>query len=87
MDKSTPRPWARIKQEIYSVELGPDHIPSIEELEANAALIVKVINLHDELVEALGAMRSYAIPGMNWTDEVGQLLLGLADKALAKAKE
>ena len=44
-------------------------------------------NVHDDLVAALDALRAYAIPGMNWTDEVRQALLDLVDKALGKAKE
>ena len=38
------------------------------------------------LYAALIAMRQMAIPGMNWTDEIGRQLLADADAALAKAE-
>jgi len=55
--------------------------------EAHARFIITAWNSHDRLVDALDALRAYCIPGMNWTDEVGQAVLNLADKALAAAKE
>lgn len=49
---------------------------------ANAHLFASSANLYD----ALAQIRAMCIPGMNWTDETGQLLLSLADAALAKAR-
>lgn len=40
-----------------------------------------------ELVETSSDVRSYCIPGMNWTDEVGELLLARLDAVLARAEE
>ena len=48
--------------------------------EANARLIAAA----PELLAALEAVRFYCIPGMNWTDEIGQELLAKADAAIAK---
>jgi hypothetical protein len=39
--------------------------------------------IRKRLAEALRGMRQWAIPGMNWTDEIGQALLAMADSALA----
>lgn len=39
-----------------------------------------------DLMAALQAVREMCIPGMNWTDEIGQKLLALADEAIRKAK-
>lgn len=39
-----------------------------------------------ELLEALETMRKWAIPGMNWTDDIRQEILALVDAAIAKAK-
>jgi hypothetical protein len=39
-----------------------------------------------ELLAALEDMRRWAIPGMNWTDEIGQELLAQTDAAIAKAR-
>lgn len=49
---------------------------------ANARLIAAA----PDLLAALEAVREMCIPGMNWTDEIGQELLRIADDALAKAK-
>lgn len=49
---------------------------------ANAHLIAAAPDLYNALVQ----VRSMCIPGMNWTDETGQLLLSIADAALAKAR-
>lgn len=54
--------------------------------EANAALIVRAVNCHADLLAALKALRSWCIPGMDWTDEIGRQLLADADEAIAKAK-
>lgn len=40
----------------------------------------------DELAAALHNMLASAIPGMNWTDEIGQLILSNAKTALAKVQ-
>jgi hypothetical protein len=42
---------------------------------------------HDNLLAALQNMRSMAIPGMNWTDAEGQLVLRMADEAIANATQ
>ena len=39
-----------------------------------------------DLMEALSNMVVSAVPGMNWTDETGQLMLRLARAAIAKAR-
>jgi len=50
---------------------------------ANARLIAA----SPDLLAALQAIRAWCIPGMNWTDEVAQGLLGQADAAIAKATQ
>ena len=61
LSKATPRPWVGFKYE-DTVELLPAMRKgstgvrcdiSTDERDANAALIVKAVNLHDELVAAL----------------------------------
>jgi hypothetical protein len=37
--------------------------------------------------DALIQLRKWCIPGMNWTDEVGQLLLALADASIVAARK
>jgi hypothetical protein len=38
------------------------------------------------LLEALETMRAWAIPGMDWTDDIGREILAVVDTAIAKAK-
>jgi len=56
----TPTPWYNIANDIYhESEYGSDPIASVcgecsfNQDQANAAHIVKCVNMHDELVEAL----------------------------------
>jgi len=63
-----------------------DDTPSARaERQATAEFICRTVNCHAELLEALKYIRSWCIPGMNWTDEIGKALLGQADAAIAKA--
>jgi hypothetical protein len=39
-----------------------------------------------DLIEALETMRRWAIPGMDWTDDIGREILAVVDTAIAKAK-
>jgi hypothetical protein len=82
-DKATPRPWS-IKYE-FNI-FGPDKrlIAACDrENVANAVLIVKAVNLHDELLEALEAYQN-----SNPLHHDGDAeLYHLAEPVLAKAKE
>jgi hypothetical protein len=40
----------------------------------------------DKLVDALRILRLYCVPGMNWTDDVAQLILCSADQAIAEVE-
>lgn len=95
MDKTTPRPWKyQERSDAYThIVRGPSNQfivqfsqDTIGKSEANARLIIQAVNNFEPLVQALEAIRDYCIPGMNWTDEIGQALLKQADKALAAAK-
>lgn len=61
--KHTPTPWDRMGDLIIRVE-GPASFDVAKvDSEANAAHIVKCVNLHDELVEALSElMKVYSEP-------------------------
>ncbi len=67
-----------------AVVYGSEDTPDIgfEVAEANAALIAAAPDMY----EALRNMLASAIPGMNWTDEIGQVILEQASAALMKAE-
>ncbi len=54
---------------------------SMPEADACRALLA-----HEALVKALEAMLSLAVPGMNWTDDLGTAVLSGARSALKLAK-
>ena len=66
------------------------------EAEANARLIAaapetaaeqdKLREINADMLAALKAVRKFMIPGMNWTDKIGQGLKDHADAAIAKAE-
>jgi hypothetical protein len=56
-DEPSPMPWnVRVDPDRYAIILGSDGLSVAEELyAADAALIVRAVNMHDELVAALEA--------------------------------
>ncbi len=60
----------------------PVEVESIEEAEANAECIVKAVNCHDDLVEALKGI----IRGAHWYTEIGEKEMAVAKQALARAE-
>ena len=92
--KGTPRPWeasnpttsiTRIqdsfKRNILATLLG-----TMENREANAALIVKAVNNHDALVEALeGLFRECTMVHKYWGEESNQLQAVIAIQAATAA--
>ena len=90
MPEHTPLPWIREGRTIYALnEQGTNRfychvqpgggpgMDSMEVQEANAALIVRAVNGHEELVEALEEILTYAS-----LDNIRQK----AEKALARAR-
>jgi len=63
-------------------DVDPDNLMPGAERAANARLIAAA----PELLEALYNMVISAVPGMNWTDESGQLMIRNARAAIAKAR-
>ncbi len=99
MTEHTPGPWEfhegsdnspdeiQIGEPILGSIVGDEwHISRIWRDVPQALANAHLIAAAPDLLEALEAMREYAIPGMNWTDEIGQALLAITDKAIAKAK-
>lgn len=104
MSKATPRPWRRTKpqgafgHEVVAGEgyLNTKLIAQMSHLwgaqdvsEANAELIVRAVNAHDDIVEVLEACRDYlqeeaAVPGI--TGQVALRLLHRTEDVLAKAR-
>ena len=102
MTKHTPGPWEAVSQGMgYGIQGdGRNHcvaftntascskaalranVTKDEEEFANARLIAAA----PELLEALYNMVISAVPGMNWTDESGQLMIRNARAAIAKAR-
>ena len=70
---ATPRPWTI--EDLLHLEEADDR-----------DFALRAVNSHDKLAAAAADVRSYCIPGMNWTDDMGQLLLQRLDAALALAR-
>jgi hypothetical protein len=87
LNKFTPGPWSvdcgdlEMDGQIVSRPLGSDRASPAERA-ANMLLIAAAPDLY----AALEGIRSMCVPGMNWSDEVGQMLLVKARAALAKAR-
>lgn len=89
--KHTPSPWR--------LRTDPSHYDSLTDIcddgghliaqtcgdwspmEANARLIAAA----PDLLEALRAVEPLMIPGMNWTDETGELVKSMVRAAITKA--
>ena len=93
MSKFTAGPWMITKVcdlpdggKWIDVSDGAYELPLVsvrhKDHEANAALIAAAPDMY----EALRNMLASAIPGMNWTDEIGQVILEQASAALMKAE-
>ena len=97
-DKATPRPWEvfaphqladslRIFSGTHCIGSIGNSEDSVEVTNANAALIVKAVNLHDELLKTIQQMKDLISSG-NWEveSEINNLEDSL-DYILTKAKE
>lgn len=79
--KRTPTPWNisnPIGYEIHIQADGKEKIAVVTdrhtEYEANAAFIVKAVNLHDELVEFVSKIASSVMVSENWAIEASNLV-------------
>ena len=94
MDKATKRPWKMVYHDrVCSFDGSP--IAQVggstdwDKIFANAALIVKAVNLHDELVEALFRIEqvSNSVESLDAPEGTLLLIVDIAQEMLAKAKE
>ena len=95
-DKATKRPWEILPmpgQSGYWLDSEDYNIAVITKVDpnwrANAALIVKAVNLHDELVEALFRIEqvSNSVESLDAPEGTLLLIVDIAQEMLAKAKE
>ena len=96
MTEATPRPWEwhkgtfwiRSSANAIVAETGIDVRPADvddrileEQAEANAALIVKAVNLHDELVEALERIQTFNEAECDILGGIGDQVAAVLQKA------
>lgn len=83
MSEHTPGQWTASGNGIHVGTrcVATTHMEPREQRTADAKLIAAA----PDMLEALRALRAYAIPGMDWSDDAGKELLKMADEAIAKA--
>jgi hypothetical protein len=67
-----------------SLRIREDVLRSCLEMEM-AAVSNDAAEMRADMLEALQAVAPLMIPGMNWTDETGQLVKSMVQAAIAKA--
>ncbi len=101
-DKATKRPWKcedgyihPINKKISIAEIynsssyapaGGYEIPSVEEGLANAKLIVKCVNMHDELINKLKEIDSI-VGALCFPNAMEKRIMEICEQALKKAEE
>lgn len=89
-NQATPRPWKSIGRDIETVTGDPvasTYGLNDSEEKANAKIIVKAVNCHDELVEALNGMIQHFQDVDEYTKPHAYKRFQMAKLALSKAQE
>lgn len=81
--KHTATPW-KVENGIIRTPIFDNKVISRDEIRANAQFIVKAVNNHDALVEALEALTNYCDNYANTEDSYE--FINQAKKALSQAK-
>jgi hypothetical protein len=83
---ATPGPWHASRKRLFVNDIN-NRIVALVEQRAEQCANALVLAAAQDMLAALQAVEPLMIPGMNWTDETGQLVLRMVRAAIRKATE